>query len=525
MAQQFVQFANRPDPDYSALLNQTQQVAAREHEVAKRMAAQRALLQQMADRGDIKVPDNQVAVGRFGMEFDNAEARKAFINSQTPEQKDLSRNDAAYSTQEVVQTAQDVAREAGAAASDAHNAMNPQMRESAQLALIQQKLAVEQSLRQAGNPGRPWVQGSLEDQPKMPDPGPNQQIATNALRDIIGMQPKPEGQPAPVVPGTGVLSPVEIGKRQAQAEAAAETPNTSQSATNKSGTAESRSARDSINVSMTPVNFNMDVTDRTKTVSSSGMQFYDEIKETLPSLRKAAAIETISAMFGGRDTNSPGQFSALAAQREKDLATYNERLAKSGTSTVYGGGLSRLSTSGGQTGMDVSDATAGSNNYNVTTNVSAGNSRSGNDSKEEPKIANFSRGDWRSRHFKVNPDGTFGENATGLDIRQMQGKQSFAPAYSNTAQGKKYDAAWKDLGGTGPVVRTKNSAGEDIVQWKDASGNVVAQATWNSEKNAIDDRGKKMARLGAWDLTAFQGARTDMIEFITGDNLQYGQGK
>jgi hypothetical protein len=524
MAQQFVQFANRPDPDYSALLNQTQQVAAREHEVAKRMAAQRALLQQMADRGDIKVPDGQMAVGRFGMEFDNAEARKAFINSQTPEQKDLSRNDAAYSRQEIVQTAQDVAREAGAAASDAHNAMNPQQRESAELALIQQRLAVEQSLRQADNPGRPYVQESLGDAPKLPDTGPNQQVATNALREVIGMNSPQQRQPASAVPGTGVLSPVEIGKRQAEA-AATERPNTSQSATSKSGAAESRSARESIKVSMTPVNFNMEVTDRTKTEMSGGMQFYDEIKETLPSLRKAAAIETISAMFGGRDTQSPGQFAALANQREKDLGTYNERLAKSGVSTVYGGGLSKLSTSGGQTNMDVSDATAGGNNYNVTTNVSAGNSRSGNDNKEQPKIANFSRGDWRSRHFKVNPDGTFGENATGLDIRQMQGKQSFAPAYNGTEQGKKYDAAWKDLGGTGPVVRTKNSAGEDIVQWKDASGNVVAQATWNSEKNAIDDRGKKMARLGAWDLTAFQGARTDMIEFITGDNLQYGQGK
>lgn len=368
MPANYVQVQGGGDADWSNLLSQTQSQAAREHEVAKRMAAQRALLQQMANRGEINVPSGQVSVGRGGMEFATPEARAAWEQSQAPERRDLTKRDGVNSTTaDVIATAPELIKATDVAG--IHDKLNPNYQESSDLALIQQRATVQQTLDQQADPNATWARGAGTGMTQ-PNPKPNMDAATSALGTIMGMNRQP--------PATGVQTPLaptnsDPGTQGGSTQQAVP-PSYNEKAKVATGNKEARAGRDAVKVNATPVNFDLEADPMIKTRSEKmGYNMVDEVQETLPSLRKAAAIEAISAMFGGTNVQGTGRFDALAAQREKDLANVNQQLAQNAVVEGITGGKVKAKTSGGNIGMDVSGFGSSASQVNVNTNVSSGN--------------------------------------------------------------------------------------------------------------------------------------------------------
>lgn len=409
MPAQFVQGAG-PSNDFGNLLAQTISAVARQTEDQRRRRAQAALMQQMVDRGEINVGDG-VKFTDNGMVFANERSRNDYLNAVNPEQQDLTRDEATYSRDTLLDKSEDIDAQVTANQMAARReALGKQLETADHISDLIQTEYVAPGGSAAGN--MVLRQGALSGpngfNPNAPGAVPpvtaNSQAALNnavaatnpllgnAAQTLQNLGVTPPGAP----PSSSFTSPSSATAATPSTTATSTTPpeaanqgTTTRVRTSAKGEdAQSRVARvlESANNTyvqdITGPKISNEVTDRKRTDTQVGVQFYDEIKETLPSLRRAAAIESIAAMAGGPNAAAPGQYAALATQREKDLATFNERLGKRAQSSTVSGGLTKTNLEVGQIRNEAKSAISGSsiNMTNISNKLSASGAIShGND--------------------------------------------------------------------------------------------------------------------------------------------------
>lgn len=480
MPQQFVR-GGEQDPNYGQLLAQTQQQAVRQDERQKRKAAQAALLQQMVDRGEIKVKETgDIKMGREGMTFANPEARQRYQESLRPESVNLTRENENSSTQEVMDTGEDIQAKAMQSAIAAHMAADP---------TIGDKIATERVLLQtqreqfANNESRtsPTAEHALNDPADgvvqgggigtgKPDPGNVAERSAKAARDGAEIANS-------LAEGVNSEGGAESGGGQGRSA--------SGRASHNERVAESRGMKDQITIDNETLKASAEASDRIKTTTTKGMNFYDEIRESLPSLRRAAAIESISAMFGGRDQKAPGQFDQLANQRERDLATYNQRLQEAGTNTTITGGLKKTSMTGGRFKSQTADAMSGSTTIvQGDTNVTTGNVTNKSGGSKEKGLGTFQGPGGASVEAVVidgvvkSTKGAIAVSSMGDDIKDPGAvitniKKNVASSWNSLNKDEPVEIGESTVSGDGKLaVREVKMKGKHIgnFEWQDGRG-------------------------------------------------------
>lgn len=457
MPQQFVQSGNQ-DPNYGQLLAMTQDQAKRQDDRQKRKAAQAALMQQMVDRGEIQVEENgDIKMGREGMNFSSPEARKRYQNSLRPENagNDLSRDIAATTTTTLEKSAEQIMAEGGQAAVNA--VLTPEQKRLNQTAARMADAIDAQYLdnETARMKKRAEDRGDRT-APPAGTPVDAEQSRADAQANMQAGMAEAEAARANGA-GTSTSTTTEDGATTQTDKQ----PDVRSSGSNSQSGGNSIATRDELHAKMSGPEANFKVSDRLRTKTDTGMQFRDEIKESLPSLRRAAAIESISAMFGGAGQKGHGQYEALAQQRERDLATFNERLAKRSVTDVISGGMTEADVKAGTTDVWAKDALSGSTNMSITNKLSGG-TFSGGGGGDRGNERNMIDANGNNVSLNFGQDGSLLQDASNLSV------------YTPTGTIKEGNDLYKMVADT----RIKNNT-----KYKD----------WNPKitQYTLDDKGKK----------------------------------
>lgn len=513
MPQQFVQLG-QTNPDYSQLLSMTDPAASRQHAEQRRKAAQAALLQQMVNRGEIKLAKgDEVKVGDDKMEFGSPQAKGNFEKSFAPVAKNLSKESENSSTQTLDASMGDLAAQATYNAMQAHLAANPgQQERMAAATALHDKILRDYGDNEAGELAKRILNG--QDTPSTIQPS-EVKTATDAAT-VMSADAAAKVEPPAKNEESLVAPPATTPTTTAPTT---QTPTTSVNET--AGVKKAARLRSELSAEATPMTVDVKGGDRYKTTNVKGMNFYDEIQETLPSLRRNAQLEAIAAMFGGGTQKGPGQYDALANQRERDLAEYNKRLETTGTATTISGGLTDIKVDGGNTKVSGKDVAATDNSIKITVGDRTNNPGGGEHiNKLQVQDANG-----QDTTLNFNDNGQLTQMADNLAVyisgTTKIGRGSDLTAYAKSKHNSNGPyAAWKITDDSQPgkdpsiiqiqrpdgkairfvhdpgVVHSKNGVGKGLVGWKlqaDAGMDQAAIQYWggitaNSKETGTQNR-------------------------------------
>jgi len=355
MPQQFVQ-QGQTEPDYGQLLVQTNAAAERQHKEQRRKAAQAALLQQMVNRGEIKLDKgDSVKVGDNKMEFGTGKAKGRFESAFAPVKSDLTRDNQNTSKQKLVADMGTLSRETTYETLKAHlNANQGQTERMADATAVLDKIRTDYTDNDAGVLAK-RILGNEGQGVVSPTELKTATDAANALTEPSTTQPTPSTtQPTP-------------STTQPTTTSTPATPTKESISNRKAATVkEDARIRSELSADVTPFTVETKGENLYKTTTTTGANFLDEIQETLPSLRRNAQLEAIAAMFGGGDQKAPGNYDALAKKRESDLTEYNNRLEKAGTSETLSGGLTQVDVKGGNVKASAKEAATQGQTFNIS---------------------------------------------------------------------------------------------------------------------------------------------------------------